>query len=310
LGITNPNDYLEKASGQVRAANALRDDLLAVLFPRGSTMPSELLQTRVRLKLLALVASIEKHLLGADTGSVRSWDILSQSGLLREPTLIHFALARVAEDKLKQNMQSAAGVSLLSQLSARLLNHENNRLADMATKLLNADQLGDEYLYQRLDGEHLHQLCWRIVAVLQQDVDVDDKALVAKAEALLSEHSGDRNAAVIARKLVFFLGGEHREMLLDPSASGSQLFIASLCEEYGLESDLVYRLIAEASTAPLLLMLKGKAVAVEQLPGILAVLRGSHDDASPDLGNIYALLDPVEARATVKSWAEEGEVTL
>jgi hypothetical protein len=308
LGIADPNDYLGLATGQVHAAYALRDDLLAVLFPRGGTVPSELLQTRVKLKLLALVDGIERDLLGAESGSTRSWDMLSQAGLLREKALVHFALARIAEDRLRHNMYVAGEATALAQLPTALLNHENARLSDMARKLLAAEQLGDDKLYLRLESERLHQLCWRIVAALQEGGVSDHQQLTVAANALLADHDGDNNPAAVSRKLVFFLGAEHRDALAEPRKAGISLFVAAMSDEYGLESDLLFRLIGEASTAPLLIMLKGKDVAVEQLPGILAVLRGpKNGDASPELGNIYAQLDPIEARATIAAWDDADE---
>jgi hypothetical protein len=311
LGISNPDDYLDMANGQLRKANALRDDMLAVLFPYGEILPSELLQTKVKLKFLALVNGIEQLLLGKSDGSAKSWDLLVRSGLLREKALVHFALARIAEEKLRHNMQLADDVALLRQLPAQLLNHENGRLAEMAGTLLNADQRAthdDSQLYRQLSNEHLHLLCWRIVAVLQQLDIAPEHDIVSNAHNLLARHDEMQNSAPSARKLVFFLGAEYRAQLNDPRKAGLALFIASIAQDYGLESDLITRLIAEASPIALLLMLKGKAVPAEQVIGIVSVLRGPQiDDAEYDLLNIYGQLDPVDVRATVANWAEHAD---
>lgn len=309
MGIRAPDDYLEMASSQLHAAQALRDDLLAVLFPHGSALPSELLQTRVKLKLLALVDSIERQLIEPDGENQRSWELLAKSGLLREKALVHFALARLAEDRLVRNMQ-AAGMTALSQIPATLLGHENPGLAELARQLLQAEQAasgGDERLYQRLDGELLHQLCWRVVAALQNSGGDQDRDLVSKAEALLARHGDMGNPAAVARKLVFFMGSDGASELADPRRAGLHLFIAVLAKDYGIENDLLLRLISEGSVAPLLLLLKGQDVAAAQLPAILTILRGSDDDdLSSDLSDTYGALDRIQARAAISKWAAEA----
>jgi hypothetical protein len=307
LGIPNPEDYLAKASNDVRVARGLRDDLLAVLFPHGAALPSELLQTRVKIKLLALVEGIERRLLGSAEPSAQSWDILARSGLLREPALIHFALARIAEEKTARNMQQVS-ISALSQLPVQLLSHENSRLSGMARDLLHAEQLangGNEQLHQRLDSIWLHPLCWRIVAALQGSIAVDKAELVVSAEQFLAVHDGKSDPSAVARKLVFFLSQEHAKELADPRKVGLHLFVAGMSQDFGLDSDSVLRLLAEGSDMPLLLLLKGRGVQVDEMPGILAALRGSK--IQPELVEIYAALDAVETRATIAGWKEIGD---
>jgi hypothetical protein len=307
LGIANPEDYLDIASSEVRAANALRDDLLAVLFPNGTALPTELLQTRVKLKLQALVSSIESAVEGADLHG-RSWDLLASSGLLRESELIDFALARVAEDRLQKRLMTSGGVSMLAQLPTTLLAHDNAKIANMARTLLRAEQMGldDDQLFRRLDPAQLHLLCWRIVAALQDAVDVENPDLTLRAQALLQQHDGGTNPATIARKLVFFLGSEWRKDLLDPRKAGLHLFVACLSQEFGIASDPLLRLIVEGSVAPLLLLLKGCDVPIEHLPATLTALRGiDGTEASPDVAQIYAALDVIDARAQIANWAEE-----
>jgi hypothetical protein len=310
LGNRGPQDYLEVASSEFRAADALRDDLLAVLFPRGAALPTELLQTRVKLKLRALVDGIERQLLGNDCTTTRSWEPLADAGLLRESALIEFALARIAEDSLKQNMQGAENVNALAQLPTILLSHSNDRLADMARKLLHAEQraASGDNLHSGLAGEHLHLLCWRVVAALQDAKVAENSDLLAAGQAVLAAHSDTANPAAIARKLVFFLGPDHRDALVDPRKAGLQLFVASLAQEYGLTSDLIFRLLGEGSMAVLLLMLRGIGANVEHVPAILMALLGERlGDAASTVQAEYASLDPVEARATIASWMTEGD---
>jgi hypothetical protein len=259
-----------------------------------------------------LVQGLERHLTVKSSPGAQSWDMLSAAGLLREKGLIDFALARVCEDNVRQAMQASGTAAALAQLPVKLLGHDNIRIAEMARMLLFSEQRtagSDAHLFHRLPGEDLHLLCWRIVAALQENQLLDAHRLAESAKALLDAHSDGIDPAMIARKLVFFLTPDHRAQLVDPGKAGMHLFVAALAQDYGLNSDLLFRLIGGDSPAPLLLLLKGQGVAIEMLPYILIALRGAENaDASPVLANAYALLDPVEARATIATWAADADV--
>ena len=306
----NPLDAVTLAGSQVLATRALRDDLMAVLFPHGSVLPSELLQSRVKLKLQALTSSVERALLPHAPERLRSWSLLSESGLLREPVLIDFALSRIAEDKLLHNIQLSTGSSILGQLPVALLSHKNDRLSEIARKLLHAEQMSasdDSQIFQRLDSETLHLLCWRIVAALRECKAAEEEALANSAQTLLSTHDADLNPASIARKLVFFLGQEYRGELTDPGKAGLHLFVAALDHDYGLGSDLLMHLIGGEHIAPLLLMLKGQSLSVDEVSQVVRALRV--DGVANDMLHwqpVYTALDPVEARATVVSWLTDA----
>ena len=306
MGIANPEDAVTLATGQVVATHALRDDLMAVLFPRGGELPSEFLQSRARLKLQALTSGIERALLPNGTERLQSWNLLSESGLLREPVLIDFALSRIAEDKLLQNIKIATGSSILGQLPVALLGHDNERLSEMARRVLHAEQMSvsdDSQLFQRLDSETLHLLCWRVVAVLIESKTAENEPLSKAVQTLLSTQDADLNPAAIARKLVFFLGQEYRNELADPRKSGLHLFVASLDQDYSLGSDFLLRLIGGEHIAPLLLLLKGQSLSVDKAMEIVQALRGNIPESNmPDWQSVYAALDPVESRAAIASW--------
>ena len=306
MGIANPEDAVTLATGQVLATHALRDDLMAVLFPRGGALPSELLQSRVKLKLQALTAGIERTLLPHRPERLESWSLLSESGLLRVPVLIDFALSRIAEDKLLQNIKSTTGSSILGQLPVALLGHDNERLSEMARKLLYAEQLSasdDSQLFQRLDSETLHLLCWRVVAALLEGNAAENETLSEAAHTLLATHDLDINPSAIARKLVFFLGQQYGEELADPRKSGLNLFVAMLDQDYGLGTDFLLRLIGSEHVAPLLVLLKGQGLSVDKVTQIVPALRGNTaDTALPDWPSAYTAADPVEARAAIVSW--------
>ena len=309
LGIANPEMCVTMANGQVRATHALRDDLLAVLFPHSGVLPSELLQSRVRVKLKALTSGIQRALLPDDDEDPDGWESLSESGLLREAALIDFALARIAEDQLRTNLRSNQTPSPLSQLPVTLLSHENERLAEMARTLLHAEQKGaadDHALYHRLKSEHLHQLCWRVVAALIDNHAADSRTLSASAHVLLANHHSNLDPMAIARKLIFFLGPEYRDLAKDPGHAGLYLFVASLGREYNLDDDFVIRLIGETHSAPLSLLLRGQEIDPDAALGIMATLQGKTALAEmPELRDQYMSIAPVEARATIDSWRQE-----
>jgi hypothetical protein len=306
LGIANPKDILDIAESEVRAADALRDDLLAALFPYGTQPPSELLQTRVKIKLQALVAGLQSAL-EIDRTSDKCWDLLARSGLLREKPLIEFALARLAEEKLQRQLAASGLASRLAQLPVELLRHENVHIADLAKTLLQAEQVSadDRYLYKRLAPELLHLLCWRIVAAAQDDGATESPTI---ARELLAAHSGDGDPTMLARKLAFFLGAEWHVALADPRKAGLHLFIAHLAQQTLLSADLLLRLLGEGGIEPSLLLLKVAAIPAEDLTAILADLRGAEELAAlPLVLEQYDQLDLIEVRAQIASWAQVAD---
>jgi hypothetical protein len=311
LGIANPEDILEIADGEVRAAAALRDDLLAALFPYGERPPSELLQTRVKLKLQALVTAIQVEL-GVQDAEGRSWDVLARSGLLREPALIDFALARMAEEQLQRQLSAIGHASPLAQLPVTLLAHENARIAEMAKKLLQAEQLASDerYLFKRMAPEQLHLLCWRIVAALQNQTPDEQPELLEKAKALLSAHSVEDDPAMVARKLAFFLGSDWQSQLADPGMAGLHLLMAMLSQTLLLPTDQLIRLIAEGGIEPALLIFKAASMTMDQAASTLSALRGSENGWNVEQpGEAYNALDMVEVRAQIANWTLQAGAT-
>jgi hypothetical protein len=144
-----------------------------------------------------------------------------------------------------------------------------------------------------------------VVAAVHDVEGCDVDAVTSKATELLAGHNGDSDPVQLARKLVFFLGPDHRATLIDPRKAGLHLFIAAMAQEYRLESDLLYRLIAGDSPFALLLLLRGQGLPVEQLPSLLVALRGGHD-SSPDIADAYTNIDPIEARAAISAWVEQS----
>jgi hypothetical protein len=312
LGITRPDIFLSLANGQVRTAHALRDDLLAVLFPQSGAIPSELLQSQVRIRLKALTSGIELALMNNDAVGNISWTRLTESGLLREEALIDFALARIAEDALSAQLRVAENDEPLSQMPALLLGHENDRIAAMARDLLHAMQMGETdgaQLHHRLDSEHFHLLCWRVAAALIEAKAAPDTDIRSAVQILLQHHDGRNDPLAIARKIVFFLGDEYRSATKDPRQAGLHLFIAGLCRDNGLNGDFIMRLMGADHPAALLLLLKASEMPAESALDVLTALKGRGIlDAFPDCDAVYRVLDTIEARAAVHSWRDAASL--
>ena len=302
MALQIPEDIMAMADSRVQAAQHLRGDLLDVLFPRAGTPPSEMLQVEVKLVLQQLVLSIEQRLVGDDRRRPESWETLSFSALLREPELIDFALARLAERRLRARLAKAGTAAQLAQLPARLLGHEQPRLAELGRALLQAEQKhldGHSILHERLPPEALHQLCWRIVAALHPEGA--SEPLLSAAKTLLEGRSADHNPLALAEKLLFFLGPEYRDELASPSKVGLSLFVAGLARDAGLECDRILQLIDDEEDAPLLLLLRACGLTPAGVESTIITLR---ERAESGVADRFAAIDPVEARAMIAKWQE------
>lgn len=310
MAIADGDRCVLMANGHIREAKALRENLLAVLFPHGGTLPSEMLQSRVRVKLKALTTGIEQAILPSDSQNDLSWPILSESGLLREGALIDFALARIAEDAVASHLRAESGVNALQQLPVQLLGHDNGKIADLAKRLLHAAQMTESQetlLYHRLDSELLHLLCWRVAAALIELKAADGDIITGAANAFLAQHDNHLNPSVIARKLIFFLGNAYSDVVCDPRQSGLHMFVAGLARTFDLPDDLIMRFMDSGHAAPLMLLLKGLGLSAELAEPIIAALGGKAIIAMvPEFSAQYHALDPVEARAAICAWNNDS----
>ena len=127
------NDLLRAATACAADAQLLCEDLSYLLFPRVLEAPSEELQASLLFTLRQIVSGVEQ-LLELTTGSdadPQSWKILSKAGLLREPRLIEYCLARIAEENLQERMD-AARFEPLEQLPAKLALSGDDNLQSLA----------------------------------------------------------------------------------------------------------------------------------------------------------------------------------
>ena len=304
-------DLLAQAASTARDSENLCADVAAMIFPTASIPPSEEMLANVSMKLVALVRSIEMAVTNSvaeDFSQPASWQLLSRSGFLREPELIDFILARVAEDRLEASIKAKGDARAGNQLPAQLLDHSDPQIADAAQSLLAADSLhrnSTRLAYHALRPELLHQLCWRVVAALEVAAGAKNPSHIASAKALLADYDENATARTAARKLTHFAGDEIGERMFDPVQAGVHIFVSAVATEMGLDHDHVLRLIDTPSATPLSILLRGCGVARDDAMETLYLAKGF--DLTPrDIAlfdQIQANMSPEDAHVETARWA-------
>ncbi len=297
---------LSVGAENARDIHALCNDVAAMVFPSAIYPATEATISAVTAKLVAIVSDIENRVESDDGAAAdnmpATWSLLARSGFLREPDLIDFVLARVAEDRLESQIGGSA-----SQLAATLLNHDDANVAQAAQNLLAADSLhrrtrGQSYLALR--PELLHQLCWRVVAASEVGNGERDPSVVARARALLSGYDEGQTAQAAAHKLTHFVAQEYREELSDPEGASLHLYVANLATILHIDHDHVLRLIDSRSSAPLAIMLRAVGCEPEKAMSIIYLFNGfSLTPRDIDMfDRDYAALAQDIAQAEVRRW--------
>ncbi len=301
------NDLLIVGAAHARDVQALCADVAVMIFPSALTPPTEAEVSAVTIKLVALVSGIETILRGQPENTPlelpRSWPLLAQSGFLREPDLIDYMLARVAEDRLEAKL-----ASVKDQLPARLLDHADPHVADAAQALLAADSLhrrATGFSHRALRPELLHQLCWRLVASIEVADGTRDARVVENARALLADYDEAATAQVAAGKMVHFIQQEFSADLSDPETAGLQLYAAHLAARAGVDHDYVLHLMGRGSVAPFAVLLRAVGNEAAQAMAVLYLFNGF--TLTPrDIGLFEAgfdQLDVATANAEVVRWS-------
>jgi hypothetical protein len=311
----NPEvELLATAAYHARDAQARCDDVAAMLFPTGHSIPSDALISKVSSGLHSLVSAIQKVVMPAlvdEPETVTScWQLLSRSGFLRDPPLIDFMLARHAEQHFSANLTKASSVAIAEQLPVLLLDNANPNIAETAQTLLAASGmrgLSGASLHHELSPELLHQTVWRVVAALQILRGMRDVDVIERAKELLATHEEGQIARVAARKLVHFLGDNEALRLSSPETAGLDLYISALAADVGIDHDHVLRLMDAHSCAPFVTVLKARGTLHEDAMAVLILLKGF--DLTPrEIGVFdegYNSLPPEMARAEIQRWAIE-----
>lgn len=298
------NDSLLKVGAEyARDIHALCADVSAAIFPSAITPPSDAIINSASSKLRQIVGDIETRLLPSDPQtSPQTWEMLARSGFLREPELIDFILARIAEDRFSVKIDGQ------NTLPERLLDHADGNIADTAQVLLAAESLhrlsvGSAHL--GMPAELLHKTVWRVVAALEVIHGKRQQHVIVAARTVLAEYAEANRTQAAARKIVHFMDAAEQEDLLNPTMSGLQLHIAAIAASLDFEFDHVLRLIDASSSAPYALLLKAMGVPKTKAIDAIFLLR-SNRLSSREAGIIdagYDVLDVATAIAETGRWA-------
>ena len=271
-GLLGPqDDLLSIASFHARDVDALCQDVASIIFPSAVHTPSEATISAVSVKLLQIVRDIEARLQGANPESITG-PLLARSGFLREPDIVDFALARVAEDNLIARLGGG-----FSEFAVELLDHADQRVASAAQALLAADSLhlraqGRSYL--TLPPELLYKVCWRIVAALEVLSGSRSDEVINKARLLISSYDEAHTAPASARKIVHFIGNEASVSLANPHYAGIHLFVAQLSADLNIGHDHILRMIDFESAFPMMVLLAANGVPKDEALQTMIALRG------------------------------------
>lgn len=298
------NQLLQVAADYARDIHACCADVGTVLFPSAMVPPSEAVISAVSAKLRQIVSDIEFALVKDDAGQTSTtWEMLTRSGFLREPDLIDFVLARVAEDRLSP----MANVNP-TQMANRLLDHPNAVIVEAGKTLLAADSLHHHSVrrsYLMLTPELLHKICWRVVAALEVAHNVRQMDVIEAAKTIIANFSEANRAQSAARKIVHFSSEIERSELLKPELAGLHLHVAALSTILNLGHDHVVRLIDSGSSTPYAIMLAGAGVAKADAAKAIYTFRGDvitlHEAGIFDAG--YEALQQQAVQAEITKWA-------
>ncbi|MFN3450788.1 MAG: hypothetical protein ACK4ZE_01405 [Sphingorhabdus sp.] len=302
-GLLGPQeDLLSIASVHARDVDALCLDVAAIIFPSAVHTPSEATISAVSVKLLQIVRDIEAKLQGTSSESITG-SLLARSGFLREPDLVDFALARVAEDNLIARLGGG-----FSEFAVDLLDSENKSVAEAAQTLLAADSLqlrsqGRSYL--TLPPELLYKVCWRIVAALEVLSGSRSELVISNARSLLSSYHEAHTAPASARKIVHFIGDAARYEMSNPHHAGIHLFAAQLSADLNIGHDHILRMIDFESAFPMMVLLAADGVPRDDALQIIIDLRGNILTAREAalFETEYAQITPDMARDLLNQWS-------
>lgn len=308
-------NWLAEALNGVASMRLQAADVGCVLFPQSGETPGEDMLASVRLLLFRLVAGIEQQILAQDPADMKSasWDMLSQSGLLRDEGLIAFCLARCAERRLRDHLL-AAPPDVASQIPARMLHDSNPMLSNAARKVLAAENLAflnkPAALTEQLPADLFHALAWKVVAALHyQDASHAFRDEVSRACRLLLAKRDEGEALQSASaRLVYFLPDSMAPALRNLREAGLSLFVAALSRDLGLAQDQIYRSFDHDRPATAMLLLRAAGLSAQSAFDALQMLRRHRDDALVSAVS-EADLDAIrceDALAAVRDWQVAG----
>jgi hypothetical protein len=310
----NTDDLVSAASYFAHDALAQCADVSVMAFPIGHKPPTEEMLAAVASILRNLVFGIENEILNREQNKQPtlplSWSILMQSGFLRDPGLIDFALAMFANAKLNSHIAARGSTRAFDQLPALLLVDSNPMLSSAAQALLASEtqiRRSPEHIYQQLSPELLHRITWRIVAVLQVINGEKHIGHISRSKDFLADQNETTSLRASARKIVYFCHQSQKAIPFKPAETGVAIFAAMIESATGLDHDHVLRLLDSHSSAPLALMLRACAVTRETAMEVICLIKGF--DLTPlEINHIERHFDCLaisSAKAELHKWSAE-----
>jgi len=305
-GFGEKFELLKVAATHARDIHALCSDAAGIIFPKAINPLSDETINQVSTRIITLVSDLEKIFnISSDTPRPVTWEILASSGFLREPDLIDFILARVAEERLNSFIKNK-----VTSLPVLLLDHSDGAIAEAAQTLLAAEslqRLGSGHSYLALPPELLHKLCWRIVAAIEVIEGDRRPDIIASAKFLLSQYSEADRAQDAAKKIVHLTNGVDNSDFYFPEVSGLHLYTAALSARLELDFDHVLRLLNSHSTTPHALLLSACNFPIQHAVQNIVLFSGdlisSHDAGLFEVG--YSSISFEAASEEIGFWASE-----
>ncbi len=312
--LTDPHEFIVTAAMHARDADSVCQAVGIIISLKSIERPSEAMLSSVNTFLWNAVLEIEQNLRPDlsrnEQNQPNTWDLLRGSGLLTDPVLVDYALARFAEKQLHAAVNRGNETQELQQLAIRLLNHKNPSVVAAAQSFQSAvskQQAATGVVLNNFDAQLLHKLCWRVIAAWEILEGHKDPASANAARELLSNHDEARTFRSAARKLIFFLDHEDRKSLAKPQDASIYLFVAWIAAELAIDYDHAIRLAASQSITPLAIMLRAVGLDQERAMEILFLLKGF--DLRPAEVTMfernYAGLSEYDAAQAIMAWRAE-----
>ncbi len=312
--LTDPHEFIATAAMHARDVDSVCQAVGTIIALKSIERPSEAMLSSVNTFLWNAVLEIEQilrpQLSQNEQNQPITWDLLRGSGLLTDPVLVDYALARFAEKQLHAAVNRGNEAQELEQLAIHLLHHENPSVVAAAQSFqaaVSKQQSASGVVLDNFDSQLLHKLCWRVIAAWEILEGQKDPASANAARELLSNHDEARALRSAARKLIFFLDDEDRKSLAKPQDASIYLFAAWIAAELAIEYDHVIRLAASQSITPLAIMMRAVGLEQEQAMEILFLLK--RFDLRPAEVTMfeqnYASLSEHDAQQAIMTWRTE-----
>ncbi len=300
-------ELLAVADMNARDCEFLRADLPVLAFPQSKQRPSEEMLAFIRRDaqhlLSDLIAAISQdadaQLLSDEAGAMRTF--------FADPTLLELLISRYAWCELEKKLDANSDTPLSQTLPARLLVDANQHIADSAQTILAASNLrrrGAPGEWTELPGELLHRAVWRLVALLEAQLDSDSEGYRKAAQTLLADYSEQQRPESAAAKFLHLTGGAYDKQVSDLSFAGLAIFIAAICDRLKLTAGHTAQLLSAPSFGVFAVIQRALNIPQELAIANIYLLHG-FDLTPSDIAlfeNGYPSIAPEDAAQAALGW--------